>query len=174
MTLGGSPGVLIGAGVSNTLEAIQKLWDAGARHILVVNVPDLGVTPYGEASGLSGGVTQLCFAYDQTLDASLVALAGSGVPTIRVDAFAALQNMVNFPASFGFTNVTQPLLQVGGNSEAFLFWDPVHPTMLGHEGFADAAIHELINNYSPRRGQGFPPGLVNSLNGLVGAGKSKP
>jgi phospholipase/lecithinase/hemolysin len=169
---GGDPAALIGGGISNTVRAVQTLWQAGARNILVVNVPDLGLTPYGLASGLNDAITHLCFVYDETLDGVLATLAGAGVPTIRVDAFASLENMVDHPTSFGFTNVTQPLLQVGGDAEEFLFWDLVHPTTLGHEGFANAAVQGLIDYYSPRNGNGFPPALVNSLNGLVR--KSKP
>jgi len=169
-----SPALLIGGGVTNTLAAIQTLWQTGARQILVVNVPDLGLTPFGETSGLSDTITQLSFAYDQALESGLDALAAAGVPTIRVDAFTTLETMVNFPASFDFTNVTEPFLNVGGDPAGFLFWDSVHPTTRGHQGFAEAALHELIDYYSPRHGKGEPPALVNALNGLVHAGKGTP
>src|SRR5262249_4465893 len=117
---------------------------------------------------------QLCVAYNQTLEAALDALADAGLPTIRVDAFATLDVMVNSPAQFGFTNVTQPFLIAGGDPAQFLYWDPVHPTTLRHRGLADEARDALVDYYSPRRGRGLPPAAVNSLNGLVGAGKPKP
>jgi len=167
---GGSPADLIAGGVNNTVQALQALWSAGARQILVVNVPDLGITPYGLGSGMGDGITQLCEAYNQALEAGLAALADAGIPTIQVDSFATLEAMVNFPAQFDFTNVTEPFIPAAvGDPAGFLFWDVVHPTTHGHEVLADSARNQLINYFSPRRGHSSPPALVNSLNGLVNA-----
>ena len=171
---GGNPASLIVNGVNNTVQAIQALQGAGARQVLVVNVPDLGVTPFGLSTGMGERITDLCVMYNQTLEATLEALAGAGVPTIRVDAFATLDAMVNSAAQFGFTNVTLPFLVAGGDPAQFLFWDPVHPTTRGHRVLADEARNQLIGHFSPRHGRATPPALVNSLNGLVGAGKPKP
>ena len=172
---GERPGNLIANGVNNTIVAVQQLWDAGARHLLVVNAPDLGITPFGLSSGLGASITELCAAYNQTLQFALNGLAGAGVPTIRVDSFSTLEAMVDFPALFGFTNVTQPSLIIGGDQTEFLFWDSVHPTTGGHRVLADAARNQLVNYFSPRNGNGAPPALANALNGLVNAvGQGKP
>jgi thermolabile hemolysin len=170
---GSSPTVLIGGGVANTARAIQVLWAAGARHILVPNVPDLGLVPFGRASGMSAAITQLSAAYNQALEGALQALADSGIPTIRVDAFEALRAMVNSPAEFGFTNVTEAFLVTGGDAAGFLFWDAVHPTTRGHEILADAARERMIDYYSARQGKGLPTAAVHSLNGLVRSDKAK-
>lgn len=166
---GGDPTTTISNSVKNTVEALQSLRNAGARHLLIVNIPDLGLTPFGLQSGKSPLITQLCTAYNQTLDAALVTLAGTGTPTIRVDAFATLQAMVDFPAQFGFTNVVAPCITVGGDPDQFLFWDVVHPTTHGHEILADQARDDLVNFYSPRNGSAEPPALINALNGLIRA-----
>jgi outer membrane lipase/esterase len=168
---GGSPVALISAGVNNTVQALQSLWRAGARHILVLNVPDLGLTPFGLSSGSSGAITQLGAAYNQALETALEALGDAGVPTIRVDAFATLQTMAGFPAQFGFTNVTEPFLTTGGSPDRFLFWDAVHTTTRGHEILANQARNDLVDYYSPRKGKSEPPALIHSLNGLVGRRK---
>src|SRR5207253_2331986 len=89
-TTGGDPIDLIGNGVGNTVHSIQLLWQAGARHILIPNVPDLGLIPYVRSLGLSAQVTALSAAYNQVLAQSLQALADAGIPTIQVDAFATL------------------------------------------------------------------------------------
>lgn len=164
---GGSPKDLISIGVSNTIQAIETIRGAGARHLLVVNVPDLGLTPFGLSSGKSGLITQLCAAYNDTLDASLGRLTESGVATIQVDAFATLQAMVHFQAQFGFTNVSEPFLSKGGDPDQFLFWDAVHPTTRGHQVLAADALKTVVDFYSPRSGLGNPPALANCLNGLV-------
>jgi len=166
---GGSPVDLISHGVANTGFAVQQLRSAGAQQILVLNVPDLGLTPYGLASGMGPEITRLAATYNQVLETTLQALADAGIPTIRVDAFATLQAMVDFPVEFGFTNVTEPFLLVGGDPAEFVFWDAVHPTTRGHQVLADEALDQLIKFYSPRQGNSFPPALVNSLKGLVNA-----
>lgn len=171
---GGSPASLISNGVNNTVQALEALWNAGARHLLIVNVPDLGITPFGLSSGNSGPITQLCAAYDQTLEVTLEALQNAGVPTIRVDAFATLRAMVFSPAQFGFTNVTTSFLATGGDADQFLFWDVVHPTTRGHEVLADQARNDLVGFFSPRNGTAQPAALVNSLNGLVRAAAVRP
>jgi thermolabile hemolysin len=174
LATGGSPADLIGGGVANTAFVVERLRSAGAQHILVVNVPDLGLTPFGLGSGMSAEITQLSAAYNQVLDTTLQALADAGIPSIRADAFATLRVMVDFPAEFGFTNVTEPCLLLGGDPAGFLFWDAVHPTTRGHDVLADEALRQMINYYSPRQGLAFPPALVNSLRGLVRAGKNGP
>ncbi len=166
---GRAPAEIIGNGVGNTMQAIQQLWQAGARHIMVVNLPDLGLTPDARAANMGAGLTQLSAAYNQVLDSALDSLASAGIPTIRVDAFATLRKMVAQPAQFGFTNVTDPLMYVGGNAAEFLFWDGVHPTTKGHAVFAEAAADSLISYFSPRQGEGTPAARINSLNGLVKA-----
>ena len=169
LTTGQDPQVLIGNGVGNTVQAIQQLWQAGARHILVANVPDLGLTPYALGMNAGAPVTQLSAAYNEALSLALDSLAAAGISTIRVDAFATLRTMVTQPAQFGFTNVTDQLIMAGGTAPGYLFWDPVHPTTQGHAVFAEAAADSLISYFSPRQGKGTPPARINALNGLVNA-----
>jgi phospholipase/lecithinase/hemolysin len=161
--------VLIGDGVGNTVQAIQQLWEAGARHILVANLPDLGLTPYALGMQVGDPVTQLSAAYNQALNSALDSLVAAGIPTIRVDAFATLRTMVTQPQEFGFTNVTDPLIGAGVTTPGYLFWDSVHPTTAGHAVFAEAAADSLISYFSPRQGKGTPPARTNALNGLVNA-----
>lgn len=169
LTTGVGPAELIGTGVSNTTHAVQVLWQAGARHILVLNLPDLGITPYGLASGIGGSISQLSAAYNQALEAALQSLAEADILTIRVDAFSILQDMVGSPQEYGFVNVTQPCLETGGDPAEYLFWDSVHPTTRGHEMLADKVRQSLIEQFSPRQSEVIPPALSNLLNGLVTA-----
>jgi outer membrane lipase/esterase len=118
---GGGPGNWIGRGVNNVASAITSLWQAGARQVLVVSVPDLGLTPFGINSGMNGQITLLCGAYNHALKTTL--------DGIHVDAFATLHAMVDSPALFGFTNVTESFLAVGRDPSEFLFWDAVHPRL---------------------------------------------
>jgi phospholipase/lecithinase/hemolysin len=166
---GQAPAELIGNGVGNTVQAIQQLWQSGARYIVVANAPDLGLTPFALGLDIGAPVTQLSAAYNQVLNSALDGLAAAGIPTIQVDAFATLGEMVSQAARFGFTNVTDPLMYVGGNASEFLFWDAVHPTTQGHAAFAEAAADSLIRYFSPRHGEGQPAARINCLSGLVNA-----
>ncbi len=166
---GQAPAEIIGNGVGNTVQAIQQLCQTGARHIMVVNLPDLGLTPEARAANMGAGLSQLSAAYNQVLESALDRLASAGIPTIRVEAFATLHKMVAQPVQFGLTNVTDPLMYVGGNAAEFLFWDGVHPTTKGHAVFAEAAADALVSYFSPRKGQGTPAARINGLNGLVNA-----
>jgi phospholipase/lecithinase/hemolysin len=166
-----APQVLISDGVNNTVTAVQRLWGSGARLILVMNVPDLGVTPMAKSIGMGAQLTQLCAAYNQVLDQALDRLALAGIPTMRLDAFAVLDRMANQPAIYGFSNVTVPLILApsGVDPEQFLFWDPKHPTTGAHEVLADEAVAQLLAAFSPSNGNGNPGAKINGLNGLVNA-----
>lgn len=162
---------MIGAGVGNTAAAIQTLWAAGARHIMVVNIPDLGLTPFALGSGMAPVITGISATYNQYLAGALAQLEQAGIALIEVDSFATLQAMVNDPAQYGFANVIAPALYVpGSDPDQFLFWDPVHPTTVGHEVLAAAAAQAAIRHYSPAKGKGSPAARINSLNGLLQAG----
>lgn len=133
-------------GVANTVHAIQLLRAAGAQHIMVPNIPDLGLTPYGLASAGPDSISDFCAAYNRALKSALLALSDSGTRTIRPDAFATLRTMVRHQERFGFTNVTQPYLAVGGDPVEFLFWDTVHPTTRGHEVLAVEALERILQD----------------------------
>jgi phospholipase/lecithinase/hemolysin len=170
------PTLLLTDSIPNVVADIQLLWGRGARHILVPNVPDLGLIPDGLASGLSGQITALSAFYNSLLTDALDKLAARGLPTIRLDAFATLQRMVNTPAEFGFTNVTVPLLDVilaGGQADPteFVFWDSVHPTTRAHQVLGDEALNELIDYFSPSHGRRAPDARIHALRGLITAGK---
>jgi phospholipase/lecithinase/hemolysin len=105
LTGGGDPAALIANGVANTAQAIQRLAMAGAQHIAVPNIPDIGVTPEAQSSGAAAAITQLCSTYNQFLTGGLQSLEAADVRTIQIDAFSVLQEMAGEPEHFGFTNV---------------------------------------------------------------------
>lgn len=166
-----SPATLIAEGVNNTVQAVQQLKASGARYILVMNVPDLGVTPMAASLGLSAPLAQLTAAYNQTLEMALDQLEATGLHTIRLNSFGVLDEMAGSPVEFGFTNSTTPFLFASSSDQpnSYLFWDSVHPTTLAHEVLAKVAARELLNTFSPSKGQGNPLARVNSLHGLVNA-----
>ncbi len=155
---GGDPNVIIPAAVAGEVAIVNQLTNAGARYILVPNIPDLGVTPafraQGSAAQASG--TALSVTYNNALYAGLNA---AGLRYIPLNNFALINEIVANPGLYGFTNVTgtacQP--QITANSltcnptslvsptapNDYVFADGVHPTTGAHRVLANYALSVL-------------------------------
>jgi outer membrane lipase/esterase len=171
LTFGGDIGLTVYTAIQNTAQAVVTLSSGGARHILVVNLPDLGLTPFGLAQGPLGSaqLSYLTNLYNAGLQQALDSLENVGIRTIRLDAAGLIREIAHDPAAFGLVNASDPALDSENDAAGYLFWDGVHPTTAGHKIVASRAIDQLIGFYSPRNGRGNGPGLVHSLNGLVHA-----
>ena len=134
---------IIPAALESTISAVNRLHDLGARKIMVVNLPELGLTPLGVATQafydsipLDINISSLVAEYNSALDSSLDQL---GFQTIRVDSAGVLQDAVESPRRYWLRNVTDPYLPFNfpaelptGTPKGYLFWDIVHPTTHGH------------------------------------------
>ena len=123
---------------------------AGARYVLVWNMPNLGLTPDAIASGQAANVTALASFFNTTLAATLDAAGGN---TIRLDSFRLFGEIVANPGLYGLTNVTAPgcttlvaylctpaTLVAANVPQTYLFSNGSHPTTAGHQIMADYAI----------------------------------
>ncbi len=162
----------LSAFVENTVYNIQTLWDAGARHILVGNISDLGKIPMLLGTPVSEFVSGLAVAYNQSLADALNSLAAEGVQTIRMDLFTFNDYLATHQDQFGFSNVTDPGIALyPAEPTGYLFWDTAHMTTEGQHATERFALRCLVDYFSPSQGKGTPPAQVNALNGLVRAGK---
>jgi phospholipase/lecithinase/hemolysin len=135
---------------------IQSLWLSGARTFLVLNIPNLALTPVVRAAGpaAQGGATFLTNAYNTGLNQVLAQLGGlPNIRFVRLDINALLTGIVSDPAAFGLTNAEDACLTFGVIHDPFcrtpngyLFWDGTHPTKAGHSLVADAAARTLTAN----------------------------
>lgn len=129
---------------------------AGAKTILVMNLPNLGATPQfntdANASALSGYSAE---TFNAALHAGLaqVAATASSSNIIEVDIFSALQTIEASPQAYGFTDVTHACIYVAAcvtgstdTQNGYLFWDGVHPTAGGHKLIANLTAQYL---YTP-------------------------
>lgn len=127
------------------LGMIQQLGKAGARYVMVFNLPNIGLTPEAAAQGpaVAAQLTGLSITYNSTLNAGL---ASTGVNIIPVNTFAMLTELISDPGRYGFTNATTPActgssfgcLPAGtpgatstyqpGTQNTYVFADGVHPT----------------------------------------------
>jgi outer membrane lipase/esterase len=140
----------IGAAMSGLSGAIQGLYQEGARNFLVMNLPDLGLTPESTSQGSSfaAAATAGSAIYNSSFASTIAGLGGTLTgSTIRsLDTFALLNSVVANPGGYSLTNVTDSCINLGAACTAetrYLFWDGIHPTKVGHSIIADAAYGVL-------------------------------
>ncbi len=139
---GADPATVIGSGVSNVITIVVTLRTAGAKNIVVIDLPDIGRTPRALAGGpaSAAGATFLSSTFNRLVNN---ALDGLSFPVVRVSAFDLINQFVAQPKKFGFTNVTDQGILDLANADTYLFWDDVHPTTRGHRHLADEVFHAL-------------------------------
>jgi outer membrane lipase/esterase len=141
---------------------LGQLQAAGARYVVVYNLPDIGKTPASAAGGpaAQAGGTQLALVYNGILSTGISQLSANGLNVIPVDTFRLLNEVIANPSAYGFTNVTTPAcngssVQCGpagsglpfsyaaGTDQTYLFADDVHPTTAAHAMLAQYVLSEL-------------------------------
>jgi phospholipase/lecithinase/hemolysin len=126
--------------VANLSKGIIGLAQVGAEQILVPNSIDLGLAPFPRRNGLAEQATTASVVFNQLLDRVIPFLErGLGINVIEVDLFSVSQRVAANPGEFGFTNVTDPLIEqtTPVNPDGFFWWDQIHPTTRIHEIVAD-------------------------------------
>lgn len=139
----------VATAATDLLAQVARLHAAGARYIMVANVPDISKTPLQGAQPTApfGAVTQL---FNGTLSAGLSQL---GFDVISLDLYNLLREVVADPAAYGFVNATLPVcttessltctpatLRDPTGATTWVFADGVHPTTGMHRVAADYAV----------------------------------
>ena len=158
----------VGDGVSTELAAISTLAGEGAKHFLVVDVPNVGLIPeftqatVPEAAMMAENATIFSQLYNTELAAGVRALEPTltaGSTLTDFDLYDYNAGLLADAAALGFTNTTDPCFTNtpasamattacgldGANVNEFLYWDQIHPTAPVHalwaQGFR-AAVPE--------------------------------
>ena len=144
--------------VTNETTMIKGLIAHGAKNLVVLNLPDLGKTPFETARPASDAAsTSLAQLYNSELGTALQQIMASGSASIDyVNTFGLLDTAIANPAAYGFTNVTQPvwtgnltdshsgtLAATGAAQNGYLFFDGLHPTAATHSLLAQAVTQTL-------------------------------
>jgi phospholipase/lecithinase/hemolysin len=134
---------------------LGSLIATGVSNAVVMNVPDIGLTP--EAMGLGSTAaaagTVLAEYYNELLTADITSLNTGGVHLVIDNAFGLIDDAVANPGSFGLTNVTTPVYSgsastftpgdlattVVATQDTYLYFDKEHPTETGEAGLATLA-----------------------------------
>ena len=125
----------ITAAISNLVTIVSTLHAEGAHNFLLPNLPDLGITPEGLASGGAATASFVSGLFNQNLAAAYGSLAASWTDEhfYLFDAMTAQHNLVSGSPGNGFSNVTQACITTAGcNPAQFLYWDSIHPTAAAH------------------------------------------
>lgn len=158
----------------NIAADLGRLYDAGAREFLVLNLPLLGATPeYNTNAVLAQTMTDRSEGFNAALESHLVAMEAqhTDAAIYRLDVANLISQLIASPELLGFANVTEPAApgleatslsydssQIVPNPDEYLFWDAVHPTRVAHSLLADAALGAVS---SP--GDFNHDGMVDSL-----------
>lgn len=145
-------GAIISAALASIAVNIQKLYAVGARNFLVVNAPNISLTPAIRTFGplVGAQAAQLTQGFNGALVAQVLAPL-SGLPGAQftvLDSYAMLTSIVGAPASFGLTTVTTACVTKVApyhceDADEYLFWDGIHPTKAGHAILAAQAANVL-------------------------------
>ena len=173
-----TPSAAIAGAMQNTADSMIALLSGGARHILVLDIPDLGLVP--EIAGLhdpaiAGAATSLTMAYNHALDQTLQSIdLATGAHFTRLSGFDLITSLAGRAREGGFTVTDTAALSSQGtvapNVERYLFWDHVHPTTRAHSFVAGAAFESLGGLWGDVDGNGVRDGSdVAALASLLGA-----
>ncbi|MFC3909549.1 GDSL family lysophospholipase PlaA [Legionella dresdenensis] len=149
------------------VDGIELLVARGAKHIMVLNLPDLGKSPAAGEYNSREQLTELSQRHNEMLLASFEALKKKhkNVDWVYVNANSFLDQVIASPEQYGFNNVTDTCYDIvaekrtrgsvirmasaiklkpeADSCEGYLFFDPVHPTAPAHKLVADVARQAL-------------------------------
>lgn len=130
-----APSIIIGGAVTNISSLITRLYNGGARHLLLLNSTDVGRTPLVRSAGpaASAAATAMSAQFNIALGAQVTTLRSSlpGVNLYVLDLGQLTVEVFANPATFGFTNITAACVSgasVCATPDTYFFWDAFHPT----------------------------------------------
>lgn len=153
---------------ADNLEAnIATLAGEGGKYFLWFNLPLLGNTPRGQASGESLALNAASLAFDtewahdiQTLDST-----HPGIVLVGVNIETLFNSILSNPGQYGLNSGATP---PGGDANDYLFsFDGLHPTSAGDALIADLAYSDFEAAIQPAGG-GTVPEPVSSALALLG------
>ena len=128
------------AGFVGDIQTINsELEAAGAKNILVWNVPDIGKTPAALTEGSLASMLGTTIA--STMNQALLGAIGSDPDIKLFDIFGLMNAAIADPGAFGLSNVTDACAQFSAciaDPSNFLFWDGIHPTSATEAIISDA------------------------------------
>ncbi len=151
---------IINAANELTDDINSKIVGNGAKHVVVLNIPDIAITPLGTSFDLQtrGFVDLLVTSFNTQLANGL----SGNKRVLYVDAYTDSYSQYTNPGAYGLTNVTDTACDLSpdknflasslicsaanlapGAAESWLFADRVHPTPYAYGLIAKLVISEI-------------------------------
>lgn len=148
---------IVQAALQATGDNIIRLYLAGARSFLVLNLPNLAITPAINTltPQVRAAAELLSVQYNANLEEALLGLeALLDIDIARLNVFRILNDAVADPAAVGLINATDSCITPGviigaicRRPNTYLFWDFIHPTTKAHRVLAEKAEESLAATF---------------------------
>ena len=153
----------------------DQLMDAGATSVLIMNLPNIGLTPRQNVdSAAAAGGDLVSNSFNNALTASVNAIA-DGRDIVIHDAYTWTGALVASGPADGLNVVDMCLNAAAGtlcsDPENYMWWDEIHPTTAGHALLA-ADVLNTVNNLDVAAVP-VPAAAWLFLSALVGVGGLK-
>ncbi len=152
---------------ANSLEAnIATLAGEGGKYFLWLNLPDLGNTPRGQASGQAAALNAASAAFDAQLatDSQTLDHEYPGIVLVDVNIETLFNDIIGDPGKYGFTGLVEPQ---GADLNGYAFsFDGLHPTSYADQFIADLALTDFQAAITPSSGVPEPANIALLLIGL--------
>jgi len=149
---------MIGNAMIDITKAFGKLLnDIGAKHIVVLTLPDIGKTPWYNTRSETDieAATNLATAYNYnlllTVDQAIVDSNYSDVTVYKFDLFQIMDDVLDLNMFIDTTGSYMKLddegfalTETNGPPEKYLFYDAVHPMTRAHEYFSTVVAERVI------------------------------
>jgi thermolabile hemolysin len=132
--------------IAQLTAAVKTLTQAGAKHVMLVNVLDLAKTPLGRQETIA---PEIVAAHNQALVA-FVKRPIEHVNLMLFDLHGVINEIISDAQHFGFRNTTEACNGGNGSPEASIFWDQIHPTSKVHQLIARASLETLCESTTLR------------------------
>ena len=137
------------AAVANIKDAMDRLVQFEAKHVLVLNLPDLGTIPDTLGTPEAAQATVFSIEFNAELPNMLdtFSVENPEIGLYDFDVFSFFVAVQSDPGAFGFSNVTDPSpnFEIPNNFDGagHVFWDDIHPTTEMHAIVADRVFADL-------------------------------
>lgn len=136
---------------SEMIQNIQSLIDLGVHNLVVLNLPNISLTPcYANDNTGAANASLFTESFNSELAIQIADLKSqnAGMNLVDFDVYTLFNNILNSPTSYGITNTDGQLIEAldADNSldpSTYLFYDDVHPTTAAHQIIADAVYRAL-------------------------------
>lgn len=133
---------------------VGALATAGAKNILVPNLPDLSLTPFVKGVGLEAQAQAFSTSFNTMLATQLgsLSLLFPTANIVQFDTYSFLNDVILNPTNYGLSNSQDACLPSlldtpCANPDSYVFWDVFHPSTR-----ADAVIASAFAKAVPEPG----------------------